>query len=281
MPPPVTPKPPSFVNLPDERARQVFDAALDRLSPVQRQVFLMRLRSGSDLDRIAVRLGLPRDSARASLAYAVAQLRMMLSDAPLDKQRNDWLQRCQQLLIRPARRSIVPAVEIELPGSAAAISVDTAPALIVDSRQATSLPSPWADAVAPPPALLPSAPPPATRPSAAAPAAPADVATAVTASHGHARLRRPSHGLWPRLPAALGLLVLAVAGFLVGYALWPSGPGPATPVPPGPHRVPPLNAPAAPLTASDFRLVLLRQQHPGLLEDLDFYVWLSEQDALQ
>lgn len=29
---------------------------------------------------------------------------------------------------------------------------------------------------------------------------------------------------------------------------------------------------------SGFRLVLLRQQHDGLLEDLDFYVWLAEQE---
>lgn len=279
MPPPVTPKPPSFVTLPDAAARRVFDDALDRLSPVQRQVFLMRLRSESDLERIAVRLGLPRDSARASLAYAVAQLRMVLSDAPLDKQRNDWLRRCRQLLVVPARRGTVPAVEIELPGIMAAIAPESAPPaeLVVESRHTTPASWPLAGATTPPPELPPSVPMP-VEPTPAKPIIPTD--TPVAAPPRHGRHHRSSYGLWPRLPAAMGVLVLVVVGFLTWYGLGPSAPKSIAPISTEPQRMPPLDAPAAPLTASDFRLVLLRQQQQDLLEDLDFYIWLSEQDAL-
>ena len=49
----------------------------------------------------------------------------------------------------------------------------------------------------------------------------------------------------------------------------------------GPQRMPPPSAPEAPLTAPDFLLVLLRQQHPDLLENLEFEVWLAEQEALR
>ena len=45
--------------------------------------------------------------------------------------------------------------------------------------------------------------------------------------------------------------------------------------------MPPPDAPEAPLTAPDFLLVLMQQQHPGVLETLDFYVWLAEQEALR
>ena len=275
MPSSVTPKQPSFVTLADDKARRVFDEALDRLSPVQRQVFLMRLRSESNLDRIAVRLGLSRDTARASLAYAVAQLRMALSDAPLDKQRDDWLQRCRRLLVRPVRRDIVPAVEIEFPGAeteAAPATVESM-ALVVESRETTP-----AHITAAPPASSESARRvathslPITRPA-------ASVAATTTTTLGRDSRRRAHAGLWPRLPAALAVLVLTVVGVLAWHGLR-SDASKSTVIDTEPQRVPALDAPAAPLTAPDFRLVLLRQQQDGLLEDLDFYIWLSEQDAL-
>lgn len=275
MPSPVTPKQTSFVTLADDKARLVFDEALDRLSPVQRQVFLMRLRSESDLDRIAVRLGLSRDTARASLAYAVAQLRMALSDAPLDKQRDDWLQRCRRLLVRPVRRSIVPAVEIELPGAEAKVApvpVESS-ALVVESRETTPAhitASPLTSSESVRPASPPSR-------QVVLPAASASAPTSAAPSRDS---RRRAHGgLWPRLPAALAVLVLTVVGVLAWYGLR-SDPSKSTVIDTEPQRMPALDAPAAPLTAPDFRLVLLRQQQDGLLEDLDFYIWLSEQDAL-
>lgn len=198
--------------MPDEAARRMLAQALARLSPVQRQAVLLRLRDVADIDGIAVRLGLSSDTVRACLAFAVAQLRMALSDAPLDRERDDWLHRCRALLV--------------------------------------ALPAP----TTPPP------------PTASVPAA----------QHAPA-----GSGPWPRLPAALGLLVLVAAG-VFAWQQWRPGPPPAPPpVEAAPQRMPPPDAPEAPLTAPDFLLVLLRQQHPGVLEDLDFYVWLAEQDALR
>lgn len=277
MPPTITPPADSFVTLPDDKAKRVFDEALDRLSSVQRQVFLMRLRSDTDLDRIALRLGLSRDTARASLAYAVAQLRMILSDAPMDKQRDDWLRRCRRLLVRPVRRDALPAVEIDFP------SLDVEPAaehpepvaLIVESRPDTSARLPSGIETSPQPRSEPQQPP--------TPAAPAGVvippAKAPAAAPSRPRHTR-GHGLWLRLPAALGLLVVAVTGGLAWYVFGPHRTVADDVIRTEPQRVPALDAPAPPLTASDFRLVLLRQQQKGVLEDLDFYIWLSEQDDL-
>lgn len=207
----------SFVSMPDEAARRMFAQALARLSPVQRQAVVLRLRGVADIDGIAVRLGLSPDSVRASLAFAIAQLRMALSDAPLDRERDDWLHRCRALLV------VLPA--------------------------------------------------PTTQPP---PTAPAPVAAQDTAPRGGA-----GPGMRPRLSAALVLPVL-VAAAIFAWQLWRPQRAPLPPpVESAPQRMPPPDAPEAPLTAPDFLLVLLQQQHPGVLEDLDFYVWLAEQDALR
>lgn len=202
----------------------MLDEALARLSPVQRQAVSMRLRGVADVDGIAAHLGLPAETVRASLAFAVAQLRMALSDAPLDRRHNDWLLRCRALHIAAARSATAPA---EPP------------------RPQASMPD----------------------------AAPAPVT-------GRAQGR--GYRLWPRLPVALALLVL-VAGGALGWQAWKLHALRTAPPAPqaGPQRMPPPNAPEAPLTAPDFLLVLLQQQHPGLVEDLDFYIWLAEQDALR
>ena len=113
---PVTPKtPPSFMAVPEIRARRMLNAALGQLSPLQRQLVIAHLRTGEDSVRLAARLGLARDSARASLAFAVAQLRMALSDAPLDKTRDDWLRRCRELLEAQQQARATPTHEIDLP----------------------------------------------------------------------------------------------------------------------------------------------------------------------
>lgn len=194
--------------------------ALARLSPVQRQAVLLRLRGVADIDDIATRLALSPDSVRACLAFAVAQLRMALSDTPLERERDDWLHRCRALIV--------------------------------------ALP-----AATPPPV---SAPAPVPAPAAAQ----QRIASGTVGG-----------GLWPRLPAALALLVL-IATAVFAWQLWQPKTAPAPqPVETGPERMPPPDAPEAPLTAPDFLLVLLQQQHPGVVEDLDFYVWLAEQDALR
>lgn len=192
--------------------------ALTRLSPVQRQAMLLRLRGVADIDDIAARLALSPDSVRACLAFAAVQLRMALSDTPLERERDEWLQRCRSLL--------------------------------------AALPEPK-----PAPASVPAAAP-------------------VVEPH-HPRHAPVDSGLWPRLPAALALLVLLAAG-VFAWQLWrePSAPTPP-PVEAEPQRMPPPDAPEAPLTAPDFLLVLMQQQHPGVLEDLDFYLWLAEQEAVR
>ena len=207
----------SFVSMPDEAARRMFAQALARLSPVQRQAVVLRLRGVADIDGIAARLGLSSDSVRASLAFAIAQLRMALSDAPLERERDDWLHRCRALL------AVLPA-----------------------------------PAVTPPPA------------------APAPAAAQDTIPRG-----ATGPGPWPRLSAALAVLVLVAAGVFAWQRWLPQRVPAPPPVEAAPARMPPLSAPEAPLTAPDFLLVLLQQQHPGVLEDLDFYVWLAEQDALR
>ena len=286
MSPPLTPKtPPSFVSLPDDKARRLLESLLGQLSPVQRQVLLTHLRGHEDTDRIAARLGLSRDTARASLAFAVARLRMVLSDAPLDKTREDWLRRCRDLLTTTVPQGRTPTIEIDLPFVATTADLDEdergsdvdmpgEPAfLVVESRQAPVL------AVATPAPIAPQWPLPSPPTEMPVPVAPTPAAPMP------ARVSRPRDrvalDLWPRLTALLALLVLAVGGVLAWHAWGPSAPRKDVAIATGPQRMPPLSAPAPPLTAPDFRLVLLRQQHSGLLEDLDFNVWLAEQEALQ
>lgn len=285
---PVTPKtPPSFVALPDDKARRLLETLLGQLSPVQRQILVAHLRTQEDTDRIAARLGLSRDTARASLAYAVAQLRMVLSDAPLDKTREDWLRRCRKLLATMVPQGRTPTIEIDLPFVPTAADVDeddhvadvaTADEqayLVVESRD---IPTPLLEATTPAVIALeqlrPS--PLAETRTTAAPTPAAPISKHVSRPHDRTAL-----GLWPRLPALLALLVLVVGGVLAWQAWAPSTPSQDVAVDTGPRRVPALSAPAPPLTAPDFRLVLLRQQHQGLLEELDFYVWLAEQETLQ
>lgn len=120
---------------------------------------------------------------------------------------------------------------------------------------------------------VPEVPSAATAPVAAAAASPRPAASP--------RQRSPvTLGLWPRLPAALALLVLG-AGLALGWQAWRAARPPVVKVAPGPQRMPPPTAPEAPLTAPDFMLVLFRQQHPEVLDDLEFHVWLSEQEALR
>lgn len=283
MSPSFTPKtPPSFVSLSDDKARRLLESLLGQLSPVQRQVFLTHLRGQEDPDRIAARLGLSRDTARASLAFVVARLRMVLSDAPLDKTREDWLRRCRDLLTTAMPQGRTPTIEIDLPVVATAsdstefergTEVERAGEptfLVVESRE---VPAPVLSAAAPPPI----APPPRAEPPVRA--APIPVAPM------RAQVSRPPArvglDLWPRLPALLALLVVVVGGVLAWHAWGPSAPRKDVAVVTEPQRMPPISAEAAPLTAPDFRLVLLRQQHPGLLEDLDFNIWLAEQEVLQ
>lgn len=220
---------PSFVLMPDDAARRMLDDALSRLSPVQRQVVSMRLQGVSDLDRIAIRLGLPLDTVRVSLAFAVARLRMLLSDTPLEKQRDDWLQRCHTLLA----------------GSA---SPADSPASGVDGR------------------LLEAE------------------STKLVGNSGGADATQSARRQSLRPPLLVALALLAVIAF--GIWFWRVGLDERAAATraienAGPQRMPALDGPEAPLTAPDFELVLLRQQHEGLLENLDFYVWLIEQEALQ
>lgn len=278
MSPPVTPKtPPSFIALPDAQARRWLDEILGQLSPVQRQILAAHLRNREDPIQIAARLGLPRDAVRASLAYALAQLRMALSDAPLEKSREDWLERCRDLLTSAPLRRVTPTVEIELPGMAAphepvapSASVDAhANFLIVESRHTPATAPARTAATKPSPASTPAR-------EFRLPSLPANTVPTPVSTPTPTRRAPTSSGLFAHLPALLALLVIVVTG-LLAWSLW--GPRHSTPVVnTEPLRVPALDEPAAPLTAPDFRLVLLRQQHEGLLEDLDFYVWLAEQD---
>ena len=285
MSPSFTPKtPPSFVVLPDDKARRLLESLLGQLSPVQRQVLLTHLRGQEDPDRIAARLGLSRDTARASLAFAVARLRMVLSDAPLDKTREDWLRRCRDLLTTTMPQGRTPTIEIDLPFVAMPADLDEdargadvdmfeePPFLVVESRE---VPAPVLVAATP----APIAPPPSRRTETPILAAPTPVAP-MRAQVSRTR-DRVALDLWPRLTALLALLVLMVGGVLAWHAWGPSAPRKDVAITTEPQRMPPITAEAAPLTAPDFRLVLLRQQHPGLLEDLDFNVWLAEQEVLQ
>lgn len=199
----------------------MLDEALGRLSPVQRQAVSLRLRGVADVDGIAARLGLSTDTVRASLAFAVAQLRMALSDAPLDRKHNDWLYRCRVLLTAPA--AAPPAPPSETRAAAAVHAVHPAPVQ-------------------------------------AAPAAKAP-------------------GLRRHLPVLLGGLALIAAGMLA-WQTWKPVPDMSPPIDAGPLLMPPPTAPEAPLTAPDFLLVLMQQQHPDVLENLEFHVWLAEQEAL-
>lgn len=282
MPAPVTPKTsPSFLALNEVQARNRLDVVLGQLSPVQRQMVLASLRQREAPSRIAARLGLPRDTARVSLAFAMAQLRMALSDAPLDKTREDWLERCRQLLDAARPEAAKPGVEIEWPlreGTAATSAMppesdDIGPAgfFVVESRLGHGPPPSQDHQTGPAPPR-----PDPRRPRPAPMRTPAASSSPIPEPAGSTRRARRDGGLSPRLPAALAILVLVA----VVAILWRAGlPGsqraaPAT----EPIRVPPPSAEAAPLTAPDFRLVLFRQQHEGLLEDLDFFVWLAEQE---
>jgi hypothetical protein len=225
-PPPTAP---SFVSLPEAVARRRLHEALARLSPLQRQVILLRLQDNVEPGEIARRLDVAPAAIGASLAFATSQLRVQLSDRPQDRESGEWLKRCCALL-----------------------------------RE-----SPAADEAAPEPDR---------RVAAAARAAVAAEPKALPA--GQHRRAPVTLGLWPRLPAALALLVLGAA-LALGWQAWRAASRPVVTSPPGPHRMPPPTAPEAPLTAPDFMLVLMRQQHPGLLDELEFHVWLSEQEALQ
>lgn len=229
--------------MPDDDARQLLKKALGRLSVAQRQVVILRLRGESDMGRIAAGLALEPNAVRASLAFATAQLRMMLSDTPQQPEQTDWLLRCQALLA-PRARAV----------AAAPTQADTMPSALITE---------------PAPAV--SASPQASSPLAAAPDTPPQRAAGAP-------------WLLPWLPAALMLLIVITLALLAWHLWWPSAQTPAATTSPArtePERMPPPSAPQAPLTAPDFSLVLLRQQHPGLVEELDFHVWLSEQDAFQ
>ncbi len=291
MSPPVTPKtPPSFLAMPELQARRLLNAALGQLSPLQRQLVITHLRTGDDAERLAARLGLARDSARASLSFAVAQLRMALSDAPLDKTREDWLQRCRALLEAARAVQKTPTHEVDLPASWGNVELvptppppteaDAAPEthfLVVETRNTVpaAVVAPAVDAPAPvasvrwePERLEPER---VAIPRVAPAARPAK---ATIPPPTRPRRVEPAPRIWPW--AVAGMVVLALA---IGAWQFASSPKEvAPPKPMQPQRVPALSEPAAPLTASDFQLVLLRQQHEGVLEDLDFYLWLSEQE---
>ena len=285
MPPPVTPKtPPSFLAMPELQARRQLNAALGQLSPLQRQLVLTHLRTGDDAERLAARLGLARDSARASLSFAVAQLRMALSDAPLDKTREDWLQRCRTLLeaARPVQKT--PTHEVDLPSSWSTVELEPIAALkpeivpnaaflVVETRSPTPAPRP--EIAVPVPTSDPRVPR-ASEATAATPIArPSPPARPVASAPMRHRPAQTVPRRWPWLAAVAAALVMAI----IGWQITSSPKDVAPPKPAQPQRVPALSEPAAPLTAADFQLVLLRQQHEGVLEDLDFYLWLSEQEA--
>lgn len=225
--------PTSFVALPDTQALDHLEVALQRLSPLQRRVILLRLRDDRDIDAIAAHLALAPDAARASLAFATAQLRMMLSDRPLDRDATQWLTRCRNLLRAQAATSAAKAA----PTTTTTHSTDK-PA--VHARRETARES--------------------------------------LAAQFDTR-QRPT---FPVLQISAVLVVLA--GILLMWSVWPTTPSGTSielPPPSEPQRMPSPSAPEAPLTAPDFLLVLMRQQHPAVLEDLEFHVWLSEQENLR
>lgn len=264
MPVPAPPPPDAFIRMPDDAARHQLKLALGRLSRTQRHVMLLRLRGESDLDRIAAQLQLDPATVRASLAFAHAQLRMMLSDSPQDPERNDWLLRCQALLM-PKPESRAASQASPLP--------DRDPTPATADSGASPAPAGLMDGSRP------------AEPS--APSSPSDAGSQPD-QDTIARTESAPGAFWllPWLPGALALLVLISLGLLAWQVLAPPAAPTATttatrPERSEPERMPPPLAPEAPLTAPDFSLVLLRQQHPGLLEDLDFLIWLSEQESFQ
>lgn len=254
-PPNATP----FVLLPEDVARLCLRDALARLSSLQRQVILLHLRDRLSVSEIAARLGVAPAAAGASLAFATSQLRVQLSERPQDSQSLEWLDRCGALL-----RDAAPSEPTPLAQALPTAQASAAPP--PHSNSAKSLDAPAQ--------ALPQA---AAGDASIQCAAASDPPSATPAP----RRRAPvTLGLWPRLPAALGLLVLGAA-LMLGWQAWEASRPVLVPVRVGPQRMPPPTAPEAPLTAPDFMLVLLRQQSPGLLEDLEFNLWLSEQESLQ
>lgn len=240
-PPPAS----TFLALPDAAAGARLQEALARLSPLQRRVVQLHLRHGLDAAGIAAQLEAAPAAVAASLAFATSQLRVQLSDPGQEGAADAWIERCRVLLGAPldavARSDSSPS-----PAAVGQAQACTQPGELGGPAQARAS---EVDRPAPPSARPRSAP--------------------VTL------------GLWPRLPAALALLVLGV-GLTLGWQAWRASRVPAAPaVRSGPQRMPPPSAPEAPLTAPDFLLVLLRQQHPDLLENLEFEVWLAEQEALR
>ena len=219
---------------------------------------------------------------------------MALSDAPLDKTREDWLQRCRALLEAARAVQKTPTHEVDLPASWGSVEpVPTPPSppplppetdavsethfLVVETRNSApeALVSPAVDAPAPVASVR-------VEPERSEPERVAAPRVAPAARSAKATIPPPTRPrrveaaprIWPW--AVAGLVVLALA---IGAWQFVSTPKEvAPPKPAQPQRVPALSEPAAPLTAADFQLVLLRQQHEGVLEDLDFYLWLSEQE---
>lgn len=118
-----------------------------------------------------------------------------------------------------------------------------------------------------------------------------------TAALRDARGASPAATSRPALPAGTWVLATLLLGLALGLGGWLWRSQPAPPLPPVdpelaarpepvPESAPGGAVPAAdadqvPLTAPDLELVLLQQRHPGLLENLDFYLWLVEKDALR
>ena len=243
-PPPAS----TFLVLPDAAAGARLQEALARLSPLQRRVVQLHLQHGLDAARIAAQIDAAPAAVAASLAFATSQLRVQLSDPGREGGADAWIERCRKLLGAP------PVAMARSDSSPPPAAVERAAVRAQPGQQ--GLPAQARDGEDERPA------PPSARP----------------------RSVPVTLGLWPRLPAALALLVLGVGLMLgwLGWQAWRASRIPAAPaVRSGPQRMPPPSAPEAPLTAPDFLLVLLRQQHPELLETLEFEVWLAEQEALR
>lgn len=259
----------SFLSLPQAEARQRLLQSLARLAPVQRQIVGRRLCGVTDLDQIAMAVGCEPDAARLLLVQGIAQLRNELSEAPQDKNNNAWLKRCQALLIPPTRR-----------------------------------PTPAPDTIRARPPEPDPAGPDRPRPEAEAPVETGLEPGAETGNEAEtgAEIQTAAARPGPSAPARLGPRLLWPAGLALGaviavwagqhYASRPPAPPPEPFDPeiaaipePVPEAVPQdtaeMQGEQAPLTASDLELVLLQQQHPELLENLDFYLWLVEKDALR
>jgi RNA polymerase sigma-70 factor (ECF subfamily) len=77
---------------PDEHAelslaRERLDAALRRLPPQQRDVFLLKEEAGLDLDAIASITGANREAVKSQLRYAASKLRKAMSAATVEDDR--------------------------------------------------------------------------------------------------------------------------------------------------------------------------------------------------